>query len=146
MNIFEGARRILCVLAGLTFLGFTVSIFTHTPYIEFRHYDIFPGYKLQQVLGCSGGQEQRARVEDDHAYVIVLLCTSTPFDRITLPPSENVALQAAITEEKWRYAKQRFGFAALSIVCLWLFAYLVGWIARGFLGIPKGHDRKSGSS
>lgn len=140
MNIFEGARRVLCVFAGLIFIGFTVSIFANTPYVEFRHYTILPGYKLQQVLGCSGGNEQRAHVENERAYVIALLCTDVPFDKITLPISEAAALEDAITSEQWRYARQQFGFATVTIIISWLLAYAIGWIVRGFLGIPRGQD------
>lgn len=33
-------------------------------------------------------------------------------------------------------------YATGGLVFLWVFSWAVGWIVRGFMGIPKGHDRR----
>jgi hypothetical protein len=35
-----------------------------------------------------------------------------------------------------------FCFMLLGLVALWLFAWGTGWIVRGFMGIPRGQDKK----
>jgi len=34
------------------------------------------------------------------------------------------------------------GFVSISLLFLWVFTWVVGWIVRGFMGIPRGQDKK----
>lgn len=59
-----------------------------------------------------------------------------------LPEDETVA------DRQWLLAVfERFGivFAAMGsgLLALWGLAWTIGWIVRGFMGIPRGQDDKS---
>lgn len=41
------------------------------------------------------------------------------------------------------YYSQGALIAIGGLVFLWGFSWAVGWIVRGFMGIPRGHDRRS---
>ena len=43
----------------------------------------------------------------------------------------------------WTRFEETFLFAAGAIVFIWLFSSVVGWIIRGFSGIPRGQDFRS---
>ncbi len=48
--------------------------------------------------------------------------------------------------EAAHYSLAYYGEGALyalgGLIFLWGFSWAVGWIVRGFMGIPKGHDRR----
>jgi hypothetical protein len=45
--------------------------------------------------------------------------------------------------ERWSKAKTAIQWIAGGLIALWIFAFTVGWIVRGFAGIPHGKDSKS---
>ena len=61
-----------------------------------------------------------------------------------ISPAELVYAQDNLWKRKpkaiWGRTKEMFPFAAGAIVFLWLFASVMGWIIRGFAGIPSGQD------
>jgi hypothetical protein len=56
--------------------------------------------------------------------------------------------EAALDERWWRekkqYFKDAFQFGAIGWILLWIFSTVVGWIIRGFAGIPSNLDFREG--
>jgi len=54
--------------------------------------------------------------------------------------------EAWIDTRGWSLSLKRLGRVALvaigGILFLWVFTWVVGWIVRGFIGIPRGQDKK----
>lgn len=50
----------------------------------------------------------------------------------TLPKTERKVL--------FNHSKEIFSITACFVIGLWLLSFLIGWIARGFAGIPRGQD------
>jgi hypothetical protein len=49
--------------------------------------------------------------------------------------------------EEWRKSRQRqlwsgFGFAVGGAIAIWIVSAIIGWIVRGFFGIPSGRDSR----
>lgn len=42
----------------------------------------------------------------------------------------------------WSNFFLNIGYTAIAVSAVWLLFSLIGWVVRGFLGIPKGHDSK----
>ncbi|ATW02935.1 hypothetical protein CHN51_04840 [Sphingorhabdus sp. YGSMI21] len=61
-----------------------------------------------------------------------------------ISPSELVYAQQNLWKRKpraiWGRTKEMLPFAAGAIGFLWLFSSVIGWIIRGFAGIPSGED------
>lgn len=59
-------------------------------------------------------------------------------------PTQQDAIDA--DDKYWRFIFQErlkvFGWFVLASFVFWATTWVVGWIARGFAGIPMGHDRK----
>jgi hypothetical protein len=52
-----------------------------------------------------------------------------------------------VDEQRWPEFFKKLGvyfcFMLLGLLALWLFAWGTGWVVRGFMGIPRGQDKKS---
>ncbi len=69
-------------------------------------------------------------------------------------PMETAQIKAALVEdEEWvddqwlpeilkNYLGPLVGFVSISLLYLWVFTWAVGWLVRGFMGIPRGQDKK----
>ena len=91
----------------------------HTPLYRYRD-DSLGGWNLPEVIAY------RERVETNFAFSVV---DEESIDRL------------------WRSARfTKLGEIALAIggglLFLWSFSWVVGWIVRGFLGIPSGKDQR----
>ena len=72
-------------------------------------------------------------------------------------PMETAQIKSAFVEdEKWvddqwlpeilkSYLGPLVGFVSISLLFLWVFTWAVGWLVRGFMGIPRGQDNKNES-
>lgn len=59
-----------------------------------------------------------------------------------VPAADLPRLQEDAQNELWRSRRESFGYLAMTLGGLWLAGALLGWIARGFLGIPSGRDSR----
>jgi len=69
-------------------------------------------------------------------------------------PMETAQIKAAFVEdEKWvddqwlpvllkNHLGPLVGFVSISLLFLWVFTWIIGWNVRGFMGIPRGQDKK----
>ena len=60
-----------------------------------------------------------------------------------IPRDDEKKLDKQYRLQKFRGLGAIFGWMLLNLGILFLFAWAVGWIVRGFMGIPQGQDKKS---
>lgn len=65
---------------------------------------------------------------------------------LKLPPELRQRLASSRSAAHWRARKQAFNDAAPWVLGLcafiWVFTAVMGWVVRGFAGVPQGHDFK----
>ena len=49
---------------------------------------------------------------------------------------------AEVKKQYWQEKLKYIGITLLSLIGFWVFCWIVGWIIRGFVGIPMGKDFK----
>lgn len=54
--------------------------------------------------------------------------------------------EATYSTEYWRTKGRVLGSFGFGLFIFWLSVYAIGWIARGFMGIPRGQDRRIAST
>lgn len=59
-----------------------------------------------------------------------------------LPPDAHDEYRKAWWEKKFENAWDGIKTAAIGYICILIFSFSVGWIVRGFLGIPQGRDHR----
>lgn len=143
MNVFEGSRRIATVIACAGVLISAVVTYNKTPYVHFKSYLVAPDYKLKEVADCMGGPTQTLKVPHEGATVYVTLCTGllTP-SAVSLPKKDAEELDKAVAARRWADIKESIGYTGLSLMAWLAFTNILGWIVRGFLGIPSGMDSR----
>lgn len=69
--------------------------------------------------------------------------TSFIAQRFAVPEGGNDAVNNAIEHQKSMHYVRSLGFLALGLFIFWIFVSIIGWIVRGFAGIPTGRDTKA---
>jgi len=140
MNIFEGARRISKIIYALALVVGLLLINASNPYIS-RYYVLQENQQLKQVDDCGSEAWFDARVEGRPSWATVSVCGwGKGPDSVELNAWELEKLDDAIYLARVeKYGEILFGTFA-SIVGLYILFRCIGWIVRGFLGIPTGHD------
>ena len=58
----------------------------------------------------------------------------------------NALSEGWIDDQGWPERLKEFGWGVLwvigGLVFIWGFSWAVGWIVRGFMGVPRGQDRR----
>jgi hypothetical protein len=62
--------------------------------------------------------------------------------RFRLPANDVKYLEEQITKARWRNAKEAAKYLAIGLAIWAAVVSVIGWIVRGFLGIPNGMDRR----
>lgn len=139
MNIFEGSRRIAKVVALLATVLAAVLMITTDPYIEI-HYGLKQG-NLQLVDACVAGKSTYTRVTAANLDVYAVLCgIENGPSEIGLPEEDAEKVRAIVSDRKMEYYAKAVGITIVSLGVYWLAILAIGWIVRGFLGIPRGQD------
>lgn len=140
MNIFEGARRISKIIyAGAILIG-AMLLTSADPFIH-RYYSFQENGELKQVDACDGGPSFRADVEGRPSWASLTVCgwgegpKTVPLNKWELEKLDDAIYLARFE----RYGEILFGTFA-SVVGLFILFWCIGWIVRGFLGIPRGQD------
>jgi hypothetical protein len=142
MNVFEGARRLAAAIAAVCFLGVIAFNWSYKPYLE-MHYTWGANGDPKHILGCSGLPEYRARVLSDDLNMSAIFCGSSGGqDEVVLPPAELKLATEVASDMKFAHTKTVYGYTTLALLVYWLVVIGIGWIVRGFFGIPQGRDRK----
>lgn len=158
INMFEGARRIAKVIAGVAviitvFVGYdAVYWVAHRPVVlDYPFLIQHEGATPVRIAFCSPEMEfikDVAKTTSDGIEVKAGLCLSsqvnpfTVFDEIKFSEADEDMIRgirrSAMFDEFMDYA---FNLIA-GLAGFWVFTWAVGWIVRGFIGIPRGMDRK----
>jgi hypothetical protein len=65
--------------------------------------------------------------------------------RFVLPPEDNDWIENEISTQYWKNWKEGLGYLGIGLAIFAGFVWAVGWIVRGFMGIPRGMDRRPSS-
>lgn len=66
--------------------------------------------------------------------------------RFALPQADIDWIEKEISTQYWKNWKEGIGYLGLGLGVFAGFVWAVGWIVRGFMGIPRGMDRKPSNS
>lgn len=62
--------------------------------------------------------------------------------RFILPPQDDDFAEKEFSRRYWKEIKEGLRYLAIGLVVFGAFVWAVGWIVRGFLGIPRGMDNR----
>lgn len=62
--------------------------------------------------------------------------------RFNLPEGDEKEIRKEIRKRYWKNWKESVGYLTIGLVVYAGIVWAIGWIVRGFLGIPQGMDRK----
>lgn len=153
INIFEGARRIAKLIAALIVVGYGIAIVgasSQTVYLEYPYLILVPGGVPTLGASCNAGAQQDSISITSRRGVAlrVRLCllyaseSRITFDHLDfqIPESDEDLINVGWWLQTLKNAGMYFGAMLASLVGLWIFAWTVGWIARGFVGVPQQAD------
>jgi hypothetical protein len=63
-------------------------------------------------------------------------------DQFTLPGADNPQLDRQWWDAQFERVKTAAIIAGVGCVVLWFLSTVIGWIVRGFMSIPMGHDTR----
>lgn len=181
INIFEGARRIIKLLAILWVAGWVVAAFDVKPTVNAGYKILYPGatpLRMEAECPADGVIELEDKVTTHATKVFVTLCfpaqsaddgerlipylvaadgkiwmrerystevgeyTQLVADKFVIPTSD----EEEIDRQWWPLFLKEIGWGALwmisGLLLLFALAWTIGWIVRGFMGIPLGQDHK----
>lgn len=65
--------------------------------------------------------------------------------KFKLPPTDEAVIAKKISERYWSNFKSNLSYLAGGLVIFAAIVWSIGWIVRGFLGIPRGMDKRPDS-
>lgn len=182
LNIFEGARRIALMIAGMAVVGTLFALVTYDPYVFVQYSIAHPnGTFVRMQESCPSDAERhyffsRTSTRESVSVDLCLLAMSFGKDnarlipykvdeqgmiwgaasyssevsdyerklegRFKLPASDEETVKKEISQ---RYRENWVSGLGYLVAGLAIFAgvvWAIGWIVRGFLGIPRGMDRR----
>lgn len=182
LNIFEGARRIALLIAGIAVAGTLFALATYDPYVSVQYSIAHPnGAFVRMQESCPSDAERhyfssKTSTGESVSVDLCLLAMSFGKDNARLIPYktdeqgmiwgaasyssevsdyerklENRFKLSASDEEtlkkeiSQRYRENWMSGLGYLVAGLAIFAgvvWAIGWIVRGFLGIPRGMDRR----
>ena len=142
MNIFEGGRRIAKVLAGSIVLIIIVTNLDYKPYVGF-YYAIDEKNNFKYIGDCLHTLERFRPNVKERPDVSITVCgyTEGP-STVSLPAEELARIDKALSEKRKSDILFKLGVLAGLLFTIWFMSWSIGWIVRGFLGIPRGQDKK----
>ncbi len=142
MNIFEGARRIAKILYVLIALGGVLAAFGTNPYLS-RYYYFDDKFDIVSTDGCGRMSWSVAKVEGRPNWASISICGGIEsLGTVKLNDLELTKLDDAIFEERVEHYGKVLAGTASTIFVAMVLVWCMGWIVRGFLGIPRGQDYK----
>jgi hypothetical protein len=146
MNIFEGCRRIAFIIGLLGVVISLTSLYGQKPYVEYKSFVAIPNQLLTEVSNCPDDVKSRVKIlrAEDDANAYTWLCTANPTDFVMLPKGQDEGLEQTISNQRWKDRGVLLGQILAGVMLWYGFVWVVGWIARGFLGIPRGQDYRVG--
>lgn len=147
MNVFEGSRRVGYAIYAVSALFFVFLAWNKEPHINFKTYEVFDLSTLVPVSGCVGPSKY-VDVKYDGASVNAVVCTESDhsIDPLILPADEIKEVEERVKAQRWSDIKEAGLHLALSTALWFAFMKAVGWIVRGFMGVPAGQDHRPARS
>lgn len=182
INIFEGARRIALLIAGVATIGTVIGLVTNEPYMPIKYSIAHPtGPFVRMEDSCPSDASKHyftAKTSTGKNVSVDLCILAMSFgkngDRLipykvdeqgmiwgAAPYSSEVSAYERKLEERFkiplgdekqiikeisrRYREnmmEGFGYLVAGLAIFGGVAWAIGWIVRGFLGIPHGMDRR----
>lgn len=135
INVFEGARRITRLVAIVWFAFFVFNLFTTTalvlPIFEITMQD---GTKYE-VTAPEGATKEEA---------LNYFKTNWQGRKVEVEVQKNnYPTIERIWTIQWENIKQPLLYAVAGVAIIYILSWSIGWIVRGFAGIPSGKDSKA---
>ena len=138
-NIFGGARRISKLVAAIWVIGWSVTAFYDGRSIYDNCAIALPIMQNQIELVSEAkiqGEDVTKSIAGDKLMEL----------EIKYPFALYICGQEARDGQWWPQLLKDLGQKVLRIISgllfLWAFTWVIGWIVRGFMGIPRGQDKK----
>jgi hypothetical protein len=147
VNVFEGSRRVGYAIFAVGALLFATLILNKEPHINFKTYQVLDLSTLVSVSGCVGPSKY-VDVKYDGASVNAVVCTESDhsIDPLILPPDEMKEVEERVNAQRWSDLKEAAMYLVLGTALWFAFMKAVGWIVRGFMGVPAGQDHRPARS
>jgi len=142
MNIFEGSRRALYAITALTIVFTVWAAWQHEPYIEAGLYQVMPSGDAVPVKNCPSPAGYRANAGISRSEVMLTLCGDEDSSEVRLEKPELARLEGLVASERIEKSKNFGSQVVAALLGIWLLSWIIGWIVRGFAGIPRGQDKK----
>ncbi|MFC5550746.1 hypothetical protein [Massilia aerilata] len=140
MNIFEGARRIVKVVAVFSIACVALVVGTTKPNV-YASYALDDNKNVKQVSNCNGQASFYTHVKGTPKWNDVHFCGwSEGPDEIELSNDEVVRLNDAISARRMEQIGEAVSGTIVGLLMTWGIVWAIGYIVRGFLGIPRGQD------
>lgn len=152
LNIFSGARRIAAVCAVAGTLAAAVAVFTSRESLSRSLAVDMEGALVENSAGCSYLNELSEYVttpKGRSATIHVCLWRSVrSIDESVIAELKRSAVAKVSTAELDRDADQQLATSRKEIAIIWaaallalaILTWVIGWVVRGFMGIPQGKD------
>jgi hypothetical protein len=142
MNIFEGARRIAKIFYALIgVVGLSLATGTN-PYLS-RYYVFDDKFDLVSTEDCGQSSWFIANVEGRPNWASISVCGGLKGPTtVQLNNLELTKLDDAIYERRMDHFGRFFAGTLAFLVGAMVMVWCIGWIVRGFMGIPRGQDKK----
>ena len=138
INVFEGARRISMLVAVIWIIGWSVMAFGYG-------YDLYDN--CVRVMPIRAELLRLAKDANSRGDKEATIRALRRLQGIENKPFVGDQCKEIWKEGKWwpqllkDLGQKVFGIIS-GLLFLWAFTWVVGWIVRGFMGIPKGQDKK----
>ena len=141
MNIFEGARRITKIIAVMWFIGWAYNLATWSP-SPHNGFDITAAKpdEPQEWLAQKRLKDSTPELSDTDLLALKKgdLAAVSDEGLIAMYQANEVMKTAA----RWEAIKFNSLWTFGGLAFLFIFSWCIGWIVRGFAGIPSGQDKK----
>lgn len=152
INVFEGSRRIVWLIAAIAVVIAGWNLLFPTPYIQVTIWKPAVGAPVLSTSCPAGSQsEYVASYESPVPGVSLMVC----FDSQAPHPSQKYAardprlvahmprqIDVIAQKERADYRMDVIKICVSFLVGLFVITYAIGWVVRGFAGIPRGQDSK----
>lgn len=179
--MFEGARRIALLIAGVATIGTVAYQFFHDPYMSVSYsiaHPTAPFVKTDQSCPGAGSTHYFTAETSKGRSISVNLCLLPmafgksdelliPYkvdekgiwgaasyssevsayerklqERFKIPPADEDAIEKEVSQRYWREVKDSLTALVVGLAIFGGVVWATGWIVRGFMGIPRGMDKR----
>lgn len=154
VNIFSGGRRIAGAIAILWSIGCIFALVAREPTAYARYWGFIVngksvGFQKANDYCSYGNQRHRRTIELSGGEVEIELCyaedaypalVEQSAASFSIPDPDKDELSGKVWESRKSIWAECFGALFGGLIFFGVFTWLIGWIVRGFLGVPNGSD------